>query len=302
MFIQSRLFKLFVFIALIGSMVLLSASIIVAKKTSASSLNSNTRTKATAKEFSHITLTNAQSATQASTTSAAVYVSPIINPQQVFNAVGANLFGAGATPETIQIEIKVREQTGWTAWQVLEFSDDWKNNQPEGLGHKKGAFTELLFVKDAQEAQYRVSFLGNQQQVGQAEINKIKLVFINSTQGPTLNKQAGMFNSVASWVSSMIARAADAADVNAANIDETHKPPIISREAWGADPALMTWSPEYKAPASKLILHHTAGTQGGADPAVVVRGIYYYHAVVREWGDIGYNYIVDENGNVFGGR
>jgi hypothetical protein len=41
---------------------------------------------------------------------------------------------------------------------------------------------------------------------------------------------------------------------------------------------------------------------GGADPASVVRSIYYYHAITLGWGDIGYNFLVDQNGAVYEGR
>lgn len=79
-------------------------------------------------------------------------------------------------------------------------------------------------------------------------------------------------------------------------------PNIISRAQWGADEALMTWPPEYAAPIQKIVFHHTAGGLGGSDPASVIRGIYYYHAVTRGWGDIGYNYLIDEHGNYYEGR
>lgn len=77
---------------------------------------------------------------------------------------------------------------------------------------------------------------------------------------------------------------------------------VISRAQWGADESLMTWSPEYAAPIQKIVFHHTAGGLGGSDPASVIRGIYYYHAVTRGWGDIGYNYLIDEHGNYYEGR
>lgn len=34
----------------------------------------------------------------------------------------------------------------------------------------------------------------------------------------------------------------------------------------------------------------------------MIRGVYRYHAVSRGWGDIGYNYIVGQNGRIYEGR
>ena len=78
---------------------------------------------------------------------------------------------------------------------------------------------------------------------------------------------------------------------------------VTTREEWGANPAYLNWAPDY-APAEHVIVHHTAGTNNYTpeqSPAIV-RGIYYYHAVVLGWGDIGYNFLVDKYGQVFEGR
>ena len=65
----------------------------------------------------------------------------------------------------------------------------------------------------------------------------------------------------------------------------------------------MSWDPEY-ARAGHVVVHHTAGTNSysAGQSASIVRGIYYYHAVVLDWGDIGYNFLVDKFGTVFEGR
>lgn len=76
---------------------------------------------------------------------------------------------------------------------------------------------------------------------------------------------------------------------------------VISREEWGADETYRFWEPEYSTP-KKIVLHHTAGGDGGDDPAATIRGIYYWHAVVLGWGDIGYNYLIDPAGTVYEGR
>jgi hypothetical protein len=79
------------------------------------------------------------------------------------------------------------------------------------------------------------------------------------------------------------------------------RPPIVARAAWGADEANRWWLPEYRV-IHHLALHHTGASSGGADPAAAVRSIYHYHAVVLDWGDVGYHYLVDWAGNVYEGR
>src|SRR5437879_4018889 len=61
------------------------------------------------------------------------------------------------------------------------------------------------------------------------------------------------------------------------------------------------WPPEFY-PIQKLICHHTATQNRDPDPAATIRSIYYYHAVTQTWGDIGYNFLVDESGRIYEGR
>lgn len=76
---------------------------------------------------------------------------------------------------------------------------------------------------------------------------------------------------------------------------------VVTRCEWGADESMMTWTPEYH-PIQKLTVHHTATTNGSADPAAMVRAIYRYQAVDRGFGDIGYQYLIDRSGRVYEGR
>ncbi len=82
-------------------------------------------------------------------------------------------------------------------------------------------------------------------------------------------------------------------------------PAIISRSGWGANPTYLNWSPQFYPP-TKVIIHHTAdGTFPEGTPesyAKLVRSIYYYHAVTRDWGDIAYNFLIDPLGNIYEGR
>ena len=86
------------------------------------------------------------------------------------------------------------------------------------------------------------------------------------------------------------------------------QPSVMTRAAWGADESLRfdaagaeKWIPAFY-PVQKLIVHHTAGKNADPDPAATIRSIYYYHAITQGWGDIGYNFLVDESGRIYEGR
>jgi hypothetical protein len=86
------------------------------------------------------------------------------------------------------------------------------------------------------------------------------------------------------------------------------QPPIASRAEWGADESLRfrsngteKWTPTF-APTTKLIVHHTDTANNDAHPAATVRAIYHYHAITQDWGDIGYNFLIDEAGRIYKGR
>ncbi|MGH2463524.1 MAG: N-acetylmuramoyl-L-alanine amidase [Candidatus Limnocylindria bacterium] len=85
-------------------------------------------------------------------------------------------------------------------------------------------------------------------------------------------------------------------------------PGVIPRSGWGADESIRfdslgeeRWTRAFY-PLQKLVVHHTAGTNGDPNPAATVRAIYHYHAVTLGWGDIGYEYLIDAQGRVYEGR
>jgi len=94
----------------------------------------------------------------------------------------------------------------------------------------------------------------------------------------------------------------------AAHAASFSQPAVLRRADWGADESLRydssgkeIWPPAYY-PVQKLIVHHTDTQNGDPDPAATIRSIYYYHAVTQGWGDIGYNFLIDESGRIYEGR
>ncbi|GGZ36347.1 peptidoglycan recognition protein family protein [Streptomyces poonensis] len=84
--------------------------------------------------------------------------------------------------------------------------------------------------------------------------------------------------------------------------------PYVSRAAWGADESLRfrpdgtEITPAEYHGFQTITVHHTATPNGDPRPAATVRGIYELHTVTNEWGDIGYHFLIDEQGRIYEGR
>jgi hypothetical protein len=86
------------------------------------------------------------------------------------------------------------------------------------------------------------------------------------------------------------------------------QPDVLTRAEWAADESFRfdesgteKWPPAFY-PVQKLIVHHTAGRNDDPNPQATVRAIYYLDAITRNWGDIGYNFLIDEGGRIYEGR
>jgi hypothetical protein len=80
-------------------------------------------------------------------------------------------------------------------------------------------------------------------------------------------------------------------------------PPIIPRSAWGADQVPPRAAPSYGVVQMGFV-HHTvnANSYSKADSAAIVLAIAKYHRDTNGWNDIGYNFVVDQYGQIFEGR
>lgn len=65
------------------------------------------------------------------------------------------------------------------------------------------------------------------------------------------------------------------------------------------------WALQYSKDIDLVVVHHTAeslSSRAGRSGIERVRALYEYHAVGRGWGDIGYHFVIDEDGVIYEGR
>ncbi len=194
----------------------------------------------------------------------AEYTSPIFDAQFEFNGLGLTWNG----PENADVTFYIK--TDVSDWETLPMMGNESKDKVEAF------VSHPLFISGKQ-VRYRITGADI------AHVRNVRITYFDSTTAP----EVSLLQNV---TSSMQRNLTGKTSVN-----------VISREEWGANESYRVWEPEYMEP-QKFIVHHTAGSDGGSDPASTVRGIYYWHAIVLGWGDIGYNYIVDQQGNVYEGR
>ncbi|MFQ5813750.1 MAG: N-acetylmuramoyl-L-alanine amidase [Anaerolineae bacterium] len=212
-----------------------------------------------------------------------VFTSTVGSTDFPFNALGVHW--SAEVPLSTQLAVAVRvsqDRVAWSPWYNIVEVERSRDGRFYG--------ENLIMIKGGRYLQYRLTFIstllplrgGGWEGVGSPKLSEITLTYIDSTAGPDLAE----------------AKASARSEVSAQGVPQ---PSIIPRSGWGANEGYMTWPPEHH-PVRKIIVHHTVTQNYDPDPPSTVRAIYYYHAVTLGWGDIGYNYLVDWQGNVYEGR
>lgn len=94
---------------------------------------------------------------------------------------------------------------------------------------------------------------------------------------------------------------------------ETHKlrpkhvemPEIVPRSGWWGDLPESELNPDYsptQIDISHSLVHHTVTANEPENPAQVIRQIWDWHVNDNGWLDIGYNFLIDHQGNIYQGR
>ncbi len=202
---------------------------------------------------------------------AGTYYSDTITTSYPINAGG---FAWTGDSPYVHFEFRLYDADGWSTW--------YQHENDSYIERDGWYFSSEPFLADrATQVQYRIQTDGS--------VDAVKLIYIDA-QAKTLSPSFNLFD----WLFNR----ADAATTVS----------IIPRSGWQANEDWRydsqdreIWEREIVTP-EKFIIHHTAGDPGTSDPAATIRSIYYWHAVVLGWGDIGYNYLIDQNGNIYEGR
>ncbi|MFH1235874.1 MAG: N-acetylmuramoyl-L-alanine amidase, partial [Parcubacteria group bacterium] len=208
--------------------------------------------------------------------------------EAVFPFIGIGMSWDGELPESYKVSLRARAKGGeWGEWMdvspQIDFPDGW--TAADGKN-----YAQPIFFPESDAWQYSLWTLENEHL---PRIENITFRYFDSREERTTK------TNMSDWLRTLIS---GASAVTSIGVD------VVSRAEWGANESLgqtssggSIWEPEYVQPA-KIVIHHTAGSDGGNDPKSIVRGIYYWHTVSLGWGDIGYNYLIDKNGVIYEGR
>ncbi|MEZ4593329.1 MAG: N-acetylmuramoyl-L-alanine amidase [Chloroflexota bacterium] len=226
----------------------------------------------------------------------AVYTSDPIHTPIHFNALVTSWEADVPADTSLEIQVRTRKGSGdWSEWFHLHSHLDLvQEDNHENL-------SDMIIVPDVDGThdtiQFSVSF-GRFNSLIAPELHSISFNFIDTTNGPTTEE--------------LLARqqALDAAQGNRPSGTGYPRPTVISRDVWCTSVDCDYTAGLAYDDASHLIVHHTVSSNTSTNWAAVVRAIWSFHTYpasatctsCRGWGDIGYNYLIDQNGVIYEGH
>ncbi len=226
----------------------------------------------------------------------AVYTSNPITTPIAFNALVTSWEAEIPADTSLEIQVRTRKgEAAWSEWFHMESQPDLvEPGDHEALG-------DMITVPQADGThdtiQFSVSF-GRFASATSPQLSQISFAIIDTTAGPTTEELLAQ------------QQALDAANGNKPSGGSYPRPTVISREVWCTSVDCdYTDGLEYDD-ASHLIVHHTVSSNSSSDWAATVRAIWSFHTYpatsactsCRGWGDIGYNYLIDQTGVIYEGH
>jgi hypothetical protein len=221
------------------------------------------------------------------------YVSQTYRTNFQFDAIVPHWQESNADDQNRTVSIRVSEDSRhWSSWTPIEVMAP-QQDAPYDTRYGGQIFPEAPIITIGSYFQYKVDLTRTNSQ--SPTIRNLTVSYIDS-RTPPIQK---MLSGIASWFRPTKVAA------------ESSTPNVISRAQWGSPNPTGSanrgtdayWAPTYQ-PVTQVFIHHTVDSdyESLIDGPSVVRAIYQYQAITLGWGDIGYNYLVDEAGNVYEGR
>lgn len=249
------------------------------------------------------------------------YLSQVYEAKTPFQLLGLDWQQALPKETEANIEIRFRYGDGtWGDWEAVESND---NDSPdhEEMSIMEGYDQSLwsyVMTETADAFQYR-AHLSTQNTALTPKLSDISFDYVSGGKESMAAQVAKLVfdadtdvTSRKEWGADESLRLAKTYNVDDSSdfeseldTDETTVDPdmkIVKRVDEDAKGNPLLWPLEYPNEVKKIIIHHTATTGKITDEESSIRAIYYYHAVTRGWGDIGYNYIIGPSGKVYEGR
>lgn len=249
-----------------------------------------------------------------------MYVSKVYEAKTSFQLLGLNWQQALPKGTAANLEIRFRTTEGtWTEWQPVQKDEDGPDSDQSNLkeGYDQNLWSYVITpTSDAFE--YRAN-LSTASTAVTPKLSNISFDYVNGGEASVVSKVSKLvFNSS----TAVISRTQWGADENLrlsktkTSTDSSDFEPELGDSATADDPDMtivkqvntdsngtpLLWPQEYPAKIKKIIVHHTDTTGTIDNEESSIRAIYYYHAVTRGWGDIGYNYLVAPSGKIYEGR
>lgn len=221
-----------------------------------------------------------------STQSKLIYESRVIESKVKTSTAAIVSWSQNHSEEEPGLELRVNDGQEWSKW--IKTGSGAEDRKDGAALVNSG----IILSKNIHKIQYRFTLNNSEEEASpEIDLTSMKIETIDSSKGPSLSEKTA-------WqkITGLIGLKSDSATARPAG------PPINSRLVWGSPEPYDSprWTPEYE-PLNRVVVHHTATTPE-ADSSAAVRAIWYYHANNLAWGDIGYNYLVDQAGNIFQGR
>jgi hypothetical protein len=196
---------------------------------------------------------------------------PVLSAPRRFDLIGLRWARGGHLDAQVRAR---RRGGGWTPWMALHGSGD---HAPDGARAPAG--TEPAYTGTADVFQLRL----------RGSARGLRARFVRAQ--PTAR--------AARHVTGRLRRRSRAR----AHASQSGQPAIISRTEWGGDSVPPRAAPGY-GEIQAAFVHHTVSSNDYTpeeSPGIVL-GIARYHRDSNGWNDIGYNFLVDQYGQIFEGR